>query len=84
MNPCGFEFPGAGGCHLTEHNDDVAAALDVGREVLTYHSIEEAAEWLRELPREPRRAAEIGQAGRRRVLAEHTWAARLPQLAAAW
>jgi len=79
-----LEFPGHGCCYLTEHNADVAAALDVGREVLTYHSIEEAAQWLCELPREPRRAAEIGQAGRRRVLAEHTWAARLPQLAAAW
>lgn len=79
-----LEFPGHGCCYLTEHNADVAAALDVGREVLTYHSLEEAAQWLRELPREPRRAAEIGQAGRRRVLAEHTWAARLPQLAAAW
>jgi hypothetical protein len=75
-----LEFPGYGCCYLTEHNDDVAAALDVGREVLTYHSLEEAAEWLRELPREPRHAAEIGQAGRRRVLAEHTWAARIHQL----
>jgi len=31
MNPCGFEFPGGGGCHLTEHKAGVAAALNVSR-----------------------------------------------------
>lgn len=77
-----LEFPGHGCCYLTEHNADVAAALDVGREVLTYHSLEEAALQLLELQHQPARAAQIGAAGRRRVLAEHTWAARLPELAA--
>jgi hypothetical protein len=78
-----LEFPGLGACYLTEHNDDVSAALDMGREVLTYRSLAEAAELLRELPTQPARVAQIGAAGRRRVLAEHTWAARLPELAAA-
>ena len=79
-----IEFPGHGCCYLTEHNADVAAALEVGREVLAYRTLDEAAELLRELARQPERAAAIGVAGRRRVLAEHTWAARLPQLAASW
>ena len=78
-----LEFPGHGCCYLTEHNADVAAALEVGREVLTYRTLDEAGERLRELARQPERAARLGAAGRRRVLAEHTWAARLPQLAAA-
>ena len=78
-----LEFPGHGCCYLTEHNADVAAALDIGREVLTYHSLEEAALLLRELQHQPARAAQVGAAGRQRVLAAHTWAARLPQLAAA-
>jgi len=38
MNPCGFEFPDGGGCHLTERNAGVADALDMSREVLTCHS----------------------------------------------
>lgn len=78
-----LEFPGHGCCYLTEHNDDVAAALDVGREVLTYHTLDEAAALLKQLSRDPRRAAEVGCAGRRRVIAEHTWATRFRQLAAA-
>lgn len=78
-----LEFPGYGCCYLTEHNDDVAAALDAGREVLTYHTLNEAAELLHELPLQPERCARIGAAGWRRVLAEHTWAVRLRQLAAA-
>lgn len=67
-----LEFPGHGCCYLTEHNDDVAAALEVGREVLTYRTLDEAAEWLKRLTREPARAVAIGRAGRRRVLGEHT------------
>lgn len=78
-----LEFPGHGCCYLTEHNDDVAAALDVGREVLTYRTLDEVAALLKQLSRDPRRAAEVGRAGRRRVLAEHTWAIRIRQLAAA-
>jgi len=78
-----LEFPGHGCCYLTEHNDDVAAALDVGREVITYRTLDEAAVLLKRLAREPARVAETGRAGRRRVLAEHTWATRVRQLAAA-
>lgn len=78
-----LEFPGHGCCYLTEHNDDVVAALDVGREVLTYRTLDEAAELLKKSSREPGHAAEIGRAGRRRVLAEHIWATRIGQLAAA-
>lgn len=77
-----LEFPGHGCCYLTEHNDDVAAALDVGSEVITYRAIEEAAESLKWLARDPGRTVAIGRAGRRRILAEHTWATRVCQLAA--
>ena len=77
-----LEFPGHGCCYLTEHNDDVAAALDVGREVITYRTLEEAAELLKLLARDPSRTAEVGRAGRRRVLAEHSWGTRIRQLGA--
>jgi uncharacterized protein YheU (UPF0270 family) len=78
-----LEFPGHGCCYLTEHNEDVAAALDTGTEVLTYRTLAEAAQLLRALPRAPAQCARIGAAGRRRVLADQTWAARMSQLAAA-
>ncbi len=77
-----LEFPGYGCCYLTEHNQDIAEALEVGREVLTCHSMIDAAAQIRELQDQPERARAIGRAGRQRVLASHTWAARLPELAA--
>jgi len=77
------EFPGYGCCYLTQHNEDVEHAFDVGREVLTFRHLSEAAALVRRSVRHPDEARAIGEAGRRRVLAEHTWAARLPELARA-
>jgi hypothetical protein len=75
-----LEFPGYGCCYMTQRNDDVERAFDVGREVLTFQRVHEAAETIRRTTKEPARARSIGEAGRRRVLAEHTWAARLAEI----
>jgi hypothetical protein len=77
------EFPGYGCCYLTQHNEDIDDALEIGKEVLTFRSVVEAASLARWSARHPAHARAIGQAGRRRVLAEHTWSARLPELARA-
>ena len=77
------EFPGYGCCYLTQHNEDVEHTFEVGREVLTFRHAAEAASLVRRSVRQPALARAIGQAGRRRVLAEHTWAARLAELARA-
>jgi hypothetical protein len=77
------EFPGYGCCYLTQHNEDIEHAFDVGREVLTFHDSAEAASLVRQSTRHTSQARAIGRAARRRVLAEHTWPGRLPELAAA-
>ena len=77
------EFPGYGCCYVTQDNEDVQHAFEVGREVLTFRSAAEAASLVRRSVRDPAQARAIGQAGRRRVLGEHTWAARLGELARA-
>jgi glycosyl transferase family 1 len=77
------EFPGHGCCYLTQHNADVEHAFDVGRELLTFRHVAEAASLVRRSVRHPEDARAIGRAARRRVLAEHTWAARLVELARA-
>jgi hypothetical protein len=77
------EFPGYGCCYLTQHNEDVEHAFEVGREVLTFRHLAEAASLVRRSVRHPLAARTMGQAARRRVLAEHTWAARLLELARA-
>ena len=74
------EFPGYGACYLTQHNPDVARAFDVGREVLTFHNLVEAAAMARDHAARPALAEAIGRAGRRRVLREHTWATRLEEI----
>ena len=77
------EFPGYGCCYLTQHNPDIEHAFEIGREVLTFRSVAEAASVVRRCRRHPDEARARGQAARRRVLAEHTWAARLAELARA-
>jgi spore maturation protein CgeB len=77
------EFPGYGCCYLTQHNEDIEKIFEVGREVLTFRHAREAASHVRESLRHPDRARAIGLAARRRVLAEHNWTARLPELAQA-
>jgi len=78
-----IEFPGYGCCYLTQHNEDVEHAFEVGREVLTFRHLAEAASLVRQRARHPDVARAMGQAARRRVFAEHTWAARLGELARA-
>lgn len=77
------EFPGHGCCVLTQHNEDVEHAFEIGREVMTFRSAREAAAFVRRSVRHPADARAMGQAARRRVLAEHTWSARLAELARA-
>lgn len=78
-----LEFPGFGCCYLTEGNPDLDEALAVGREVMVYSSLAEARKQIRWCQRHRDLAQAIGQAGRKRVLADHSWAARLQQLSAA-
>lgn len=78
-----IEFPGHGCCYLTQHNEDVEGAFDIGREVLTFRDASEAASLVRRCVRHPDEARAIGCAGRKRVQAEHGWAVRLMELAKA-
>lgn len=78
-----LEFPGYGCCYLTQYSEDLASALEPGVEVLAFGGLPEAAALIKRYRRDRPAAARIGANGRRRVLAEHTWAARLGQLATA-
>ena len=78
-----IEFPAYGACYLTQHNQDVERAFDVGREVLTFRGLREAVAIARDYASHPEMAQAVGRAGRRRVLAEHTWSTRITELARA-
>jgi spore maturation protein CgeB len=76
-----FEAAGAGACLLTDAWEGIEMFLTAGEEVLVVRDGADVAEALRGLT--PERAAGIGAAALRRVLAEHTYdrrAARLNEL----
>ena len=73
-----FEAAGAGACLITDEWQGIDSFLDPGHEVLVARDGAEVAAVLNELTGE--RAARIGRAALRRVLAEHTYAHRALEL----
>jgi spore maturation protein CgeB len=66
---------------VADDQADLSRCFEPGAEVLVYRDAEELNDIYARLQREPDRAAAIGEAGRRRVLAEHTYGQRLSALA---
>ncbi|HWM94047.1 MAG TPA: glycosyltransferase [Thermoanaerobaculia bacterium] len=73
-----FEAAGAGACLITDEWVGIEMFLEPDREVLVARDGAQVAERLRELT--PERARCIGEAARRRVLSEHTYAHRAAQI----
>jgi spore maturation protein CgeB len=67
---------------VADDQADLERCLEPAREILVYRDAAELNDIYQSLQREPDRAAAIGEAGRRRVLAEHTYGRRLAALAA--
>jgi spore maturation protein CgeB len=73
-----FEAAGAAACLITDAWEGLELFLEPEREVLVASNGDEVAEHLRGL--QPARAAALGAAARRRVLADHVYARRVEQL----
>lgn len=73
-----FEAAGAGACLITDDWTGIDLFLKPGEEVLVARDGQDVAQALATLT--PERAAAIGQAGMRRILAEHTYDRRAVQL----
>ncbi len=69
-----FEAAGAGGCLITDAWEGIELFLKPGEEVLVARDGADVADHLQALT--PERARAIGEAARRRTLAEHTYARR--------
>ena len=78
-----FEIPGVGGLQLVDR-PDVAALYEPEEEVLVFASVDEAAELASRALGDRAWARRIGEAGRRRTLAEHTTDHRVRDLEALW
>lgn len=75
-----FEAAGAAGCLITDAWEGIALFLEPGKEVLVAHDGAEVAAHVEAL--DAATARRIGEAARRRLLAEHTYAHRAAQLEA--
>jgi spore maturation protein CgeB len=75
-----FEAAGAGACIVTDRWPGIELFLEPGWEILVAQDGADVAGFVRSVP--PQAARAIGEAARRRVLAEHTYAHRAAQLEA--
>jgi len=75
-----FEAAGAGACVITDAWEGIEQFLAPGAEVLVAHDGGQVAALTAQL--DPARARAVGQAARRRVLAEHTYMQRAAQVEA--
>lgn len=75
-----FEAAGAGACLITDAWEGIDMFLEPDEEVLVAHSGAEVADLLEGLS--PEHAARIGDAARRRILRDHTYARRAEEVEA--
>jgi spore maturation protein CgeB len=68
-----FETTGAGACLLTDWKENLQELFNDGSEVVSYRSDEECLEKIKWLLHHPIQRGEIGMAGRKRILKEHTY-----------
>ncbi len=73
-----FEACGAGACLITDHWDGIDHFLEPEREVLVARDGAEVAELVASV--DPERVRRVGDAGRRRVLQDHTYARRAAEV----
>lgn len=78
-----FEASGAGGVQLIDR-PDVAEFYEPGKEILVYTSPEEMLDLARRAVTERVWGRTIGEAGRRRTLAHHTFTHRVRELEQVW
>ena len=75
-----FEVLSCGGLYLTTFDWELARAFRVGEEVLCYQNIWDCVEQIKYYLRNPEEARQIANAGRERILKEHTWTNRMATL----
>lgn len=75
-----IEAPSMGACYLTEWCAELDGLFDTRNEIETYRDVEELAAKSEALLTDPARRQQLRFAGRRAVLARHTWGHRFTAL----
>jgi spore maturation protein CgeB len=77
LNPRTFELAGAGAFQLVDQRSALAGAFEPGAELETFCDLDECRRKIRHFLTHPAEREAIAAAGRRRALAEHTYAHRM-------
>lgn len=80
VNPRVFEVAACGGFSLVDYRDELPPLLEPGKEIETFNSVSELREKADYYLRHDEERSEIAEAGRRRVLADHTFERRMEEL----
>lgn len=75
-----FDVTGSGNFYLTTYDAELAECFDIGREIACYRNEMECAELIRYYLENDHLRHSIAEAGRKRVLREHSWGHRLDSL----
>jgi spore maturation protein CgeB len=75
-----FEATGVGALLITDNKDNLGELFEVGKEVVSYSTPEEASELICYYLNHPDEAAAIARAGQERTLKEHTYENRIKEL----
>jgi len=75
-----YEATGMGACLVTDWKENLAQMFEPEKEVVSYRSVSECLEKIQHYLANPGEAAAIAEAGRKRTLAEHTYAHRAAEL----
>jgi spore maturation protein CgeB len=78
-----FEIPACGGFYLAQSCPELSLYFDIGRDIAVWDSAADVVERIRYYLARPDERAAIAGAGRRRVLANHTWLHRFSSIAEA-
>lgn len=80
LNPRVFEIAACGGFQLVDEREYLPEMYDVGREIVTYRSLDDLRGKIDHYLKSPDERSAIAEAGMRRTLAEHTFTHRMARL----
>lgn len=75
-----FDGPMSGTCYVTHDNADLKKVYDVGREIVTYRTIDECVDKISLYLKRETEREEIAEAGHKRAMNDHTWNKRFEDL----
>jgi len=80
VNQRAFDVPACGAFLLTDHQEALGEAFELGKEVIAFEEVEEIPDLVRFYLHNPGKREAIAAQGRKRVLQEHTYKHRLNRI----